>query len=325
MTVRRCLALGLLLLTVCGSPAPGLELKPWKHGVIEPKGDAGFMLMVGRRDFGARHGLKIEIVPLKNGATAHKALLAGELDSIESSPGATILAGAHGADIKILGCDWPGVPHGLIVKSAIRTVEDLRGKTIAVAAPGSLPNLLVNAILEQHKIPVAEVRFANLGGDLDRFKAVIAGVADGGIVAAEFMAVAPSDVKMLVTGHEALPNYVRLCLTVTGKTLAVRREDAVNFVAAEMEALKFAVSHRDETIKLTQDTIQAKSDDPRPSYAFDDTLRHNAIDSEASLPFEKLNWMQNELVKAGNLKAPIDLAGIIDTEIRAEAIRRIRK
>jgi NitT/TauT family transport system substrate-binding protein len=293
--------------------------------VIEPKGDAGFMLMVGQRDFGARHGLKIEIVPLKNGATAHKALLAGELDSIESSPGATILAGAHGADIKILGCDWPGVPHGLMVKSAIRTVEDLRGKTIAVAAPGSLPNLLVNAILEQHKIPVTEVRFANLGGDLDRFKAVIAGVADGGIVAAEFMAVAPNDVKMLVTGHEALPNYVRLCLTATGKTIAARRDDAVNFVAAEMEALKFAVSHRDETIKLTQDTIQAKSNDPRPSYAFDDTLRQNAIDPEARLPLEKLNWMQNELVKAGNLKAPIDLARIIDTEIRAEAIKRIRK
>jgi NitT/TauT family transport system substrate-binding protein len=325
MTVRRCLAFGLLLLTAFGSPASGQELKPWKHGVIEPKGDAGFMLMVGRRDFGARHGLKIEIMPLKNGATAHKALLAGELDSIESSPGATILAGAHGADIKILGCDWPGVPHGLMVKSAIRTVEDLRGKTIAVAAPGSLPNLLVNAILEQHKIPVAEVRFANLGGDLDRFKAVIAGVADGGIVAAEFMAVAPNDVKMLVSGHEALPNYVRLCLTVTGKTLAARRDDAVNFVAAEMEALTFAVSHRDETIKLTQDTIQAKSDDPRPSYAFDDTLRQNAIDPEASLPLEKLNWMQKELVKAGNLKAPIDLASIIDTEIRAEAIKRIKK
>jgi NitT/TauT family transport system substrate-binding protein len=324
MAVRRCLAFALLL-AAFAAPAPGQELRPWKHGVIEPKGDAGFMLMVGQRDFGARHGLKIEIVPLKNGATAHKALLAGELDSIESSPGATILAGAHGADIKILGCDWPGVPHGLMVKSAIRTVEDLRGKTIAVAAPGSLPNLLVNAILEQHKIPVTEVRFANLGGDLDRFKAVIAGVADGGIVAAEFMAVAPNDVKMLVTGHEALPNYVRLCLTATGKTIAARRDDAVNFVAAEMEALKFAVSHRDETIKLTQDTIQAKSNDPRPSYAFDDTLRQNAIDPEARLPLEKLNWMQNELVKAGNLKAPIDLARIIDTEIRAEAIKRIRK
>jgi NitT/TauT family transport system substrate-binding protein len=170
----RCFVSACLLVALCTS-ASAQEFKTWKHGVIEPKGDAGFMLMVGQRDFGAKHKLKIEIVPLKNGATAHKALLAGELDSIESSPGATILAGAHGADIKILGCDWPGVPHGLMVKSTINKVEDLRGKTVAVAAPGSLPNLLINAILEQHKIPASEVRFANLGGDLDRFKAVIAG------------------------------------------------------------------------------------------------------------------------------------------------------
>ena len=212
-----------------------------------------------------------------------------------------------------------------MVRSGIGKVEDLKGKTIAVAAPGSLPNLLVNAILEQHKIPLSEVRFANLGGDLERYKAVLAGVADGGIVAAEFMAVAPKEVKMLVTGHEALPNYVRLCLTMTGITIATRRAGAVSFVAAEIETLKFAVSHRDETIRLTQAAIKAKPDDPRPAYAFDHTVRQNAIDPEASLPLEKLNWMQNELVKAGNLKAPIDLARIIDPQIRTEALKRIAK
>ncbi len=324
MIVAQGLAVGLLVV-VLGAPAVGQELKTWRHGVIEPKGDAGFMLMVGQRDFGARHALKLEIVSLKNGATAHKALLAGELDSIESSPGATILAGAHGADIKILGCDWPGVPHGLMVRSTISKVEDLKGKTIAVAAPGSLPNLLINAILEQHKIAQSDVRFANLGGDLDRFKAVIAGVADAGIVASEFLAVAPKDVTMLVTGHDALPNYVRLCLTMTGKTIVDRRDDAINFVAAEMDALKFAVSHRDETIKLTQETIHAKPDDGRPAYAFDDTLKQRAIDPDATLPLDKLNWLQNELVKSGNLKAPIDLARIIDADIRVEAIKRAAK
>jgi NitT/TauT family transport system substrate-binding protein len=324
ISVSRCLVWPGLLAALWTS-ASAQEFKTWKHGVIEPKGDAGFMLMVGKRDFGAKHKLKVEIVPLKNGATAHKALLSGELDSIESSPGATILAGAHGADIKLLGCDWPGVPHGLMVKSTVSKVEDLRGKTIAVAAPGSLPNLLINAILEQHKIPASEVRFANLGGDLDRFKAVIGGVAEGGVVAAEFMAVAPKDVKMLVTGHEALPNYVRLCLTMTGKTIIARRDDAINFVAAELDALKFAVNHRDETIKLTQETINAKPDDPRPAYAFDDTIRQKAIDPEATLPLDKLNWLQNELVRAGNLKAPIDLGKIVDTEIRAEAIKRTGK
>ena len=320
MTTKRCLA-ATLALAALAAGAWAQELKPWKHGVIEPKGDAGFMLMVGQRDFASKRGLKLEIVPLKNGATAHKALLAGELDSIESSPGATILAGARGADIKIIGCDWPGVPHGLMVKSTINKVEDLKGKTIAVAAPGSLPNLLINAILEQHKIPASDVRFANLGGDLDRFKAVTAGVADAGIVASEFMAVAPKDVKMLVAGHEALPKYVRLCLTITGKTISERRADAISFVAAEVDALRFAVTHRDDTIKLTQDSIHAKSDDPRPAYAFDDTLKQRAIDPEITLPLDKLDWLQNELVKAGNLKTPIDLGKITAADIRAEALK----
>ncbi|HEY1310037.1 MAG TPA: ABC transporter substrate-binding protein, partial [Pseudolabrys sp.] len=313
MTKKALVAIGLLLLAVVR--AGGQELKPWRHGVIEPKGDAGFMLMVGARGFAEKHGLKIEIVPLKNGATAHKALLSGELDSIESSPGATILAGAHGADIKIIGCDWPGGPHGLMVRSTITKIEDLKGKTIAVAAPGSLPNLLINAILEKYRIPQSEVRFANLGGDLDRYKAVLAGVADAGIVAAEFMAAAPKDVMMLINGSEILPNYVRLCLTMTGKTISERREDAINFVAAEMDALRFTVSHRDETIALTREAIHAKLDDARPAYAYDDTIKQHAIDPEATMPLDKLNWLQGELVKAGNLKTPIDLAKITDTEI----------
>src|SRR5476651_172824 len=179
------IALAAALLPAEFSSAPAQELKLWRHAVIEPKGDAGFSLMVGQRGFAEKHGLKLEIISLKNGATAHKALLSGELDSIESSPGATILAGAHGADIKIIGCDWPGVPHGLMVRSTIIKVEDLRGKTVAVAAPGSLPNLLINAILEKYKIAPADIRFANLGGDLERYKAVLAGVVDAGIVAVE--------------------------------------------------------------------------------------------------------------------------------------------
>jgi NitT/TauT family transport system substrate-binding protein len=313
-----------LLLAQCAGTS-AQELKVWRHGVIEPKGDAGFSLMVGQRGFAEKHGLKIEIVTFKNGATAHKALLAEQLDSIESSPGAAILAGARGADIKIIGCDWPGVPHGLIARSTVTKVEDLKGKTIAVAAPGSLPNLLVDAILKKYALAPSDVRFANLGGDLDRYKAVVAGVADAGIVAGEFMAVAPKGVTMLVTGHDALPNYVRLCLTMSGKTITGKREDAINFVAAEMDALKFAVSHRDETIKLTQESIHAKPDDPRPAYAFEDTVKNNAVDPAVNLPLDKLNWMQEELVRAGNLKAAVDLAKITDVNIRAEAAKRAGK
>ena len=302
-------------------PAAAQELKVWKHGLIEPKGDGGISLMVGQRNFGAKHGLKIEIVTMKNGATAHKALLAGDLDSIESSPGAAILAGAHGADIKIIGCDWPGVPHGLMVRDAIKSVADLKGKTVAVAATGSLPNLLIGAILEKEQVAASEVRFANLGGDLERYKAVAAGVADAGIVAAEFMAVAPNNVKMLVSGHQALPNYVRLCLTMTGKTITARRHEAEQFIAAEIDALHFAMSHRDETIKVTREAIHAKPDDPRPAFAYDETLKGGWVDPDVTLPLAKLEWMQQELVKAGNLKTPIDLKKITAPDVRDAAAK----
>ena len=316
---------GALLAAALGAAAPAQDLKPWKHGVIEPKGDAGFSLMVARHGFAEQQGLKIEILNFKNGATAHKALLSGEIDSIESSPGAAILAGARGADIKILGCDWPGVPHGLMVRSTISKVADLKGKTVAVAAPGSLPNLMVNAILEKNKIAPSEVRFANLGGDLERYKAIVAGIADAGVVAAEFMSIAPKDVTMLVAGRDILPNYLRVCLTVTGKTLIERRADTIGFLAAEMNALRFAVSHRDETIKVTQEVINAKPDDPRPAFAYDDAIKHGLIDPAASLPLDKLAWMQNELLKAGNLKEAIDLAKITAPDVRAEAEKRAEK
>ena len=319
MVIRLSMLGAVLLAGVLAAPVAAQELKPWKHGVIEPKGDAGFSLMVSRHGFAEKQGLELEIINFKNGATAHKALLAGEIDSIESSPGAAILAGARGADIKILGCDWPGMPHGLLVRSTIGKVEDLKGKVVAVAAPGSLPNLLINALLEKYKIAPADVRFANLGGDLERYKAVVVGIADAGVVAAEFMSIAPKDIKMLVAGRDILPNYLRVCLTVTGKTLTEKRAEAIGFVAAEMNALHFALIHRDETIALTQEIIQAKPDDPRPAYAYDDTVKYGMIDPAISLPMDRLQWMQNELLKAGNLKETIDLAKITDAAIRAEA------
>lgn len=325
MTVERLLAAAALLLASLAIPATGQDLKPWKHGVIEPKGDAGFMWMVGTRDFAAKHRLKVDIVSFKNGAIAHKALLAGEVDSIESSPGGAIIAGAHGADIKIVGCDWPGVPHGLMVRAGIDKIADLKGKTVAVAAPGSLPNLLLKAMLEQNKVPENEVKVASLGGDLDRFKAVIAGVADAGIVASEFMAVAPKGVRMLARGRDALPNYVRLCLTFTGKTLSARREDAINFVSAQMDALRYTETHRDETIALTREKTSAKPDDPKPVFAYDDTVKSGAIDPAVTLPLDKLKWMSDELVKAGNLKTPVDLKTITDVSIRDEAAKRAGK
>lgn len=309
---------GALTLLLQGSAAAE-DLKVWRHGLLEAKSDAGLTMMAGLRGFAVRRGLKLELLQVKSEPIALKALIAGELDSYEGGPGSGIVAAARGADIRIIACAWPGFVHGVFAGPKVASVEDIRGKGFATSAPGSLPDLLARAVLEQYRVPANEVRFANIGSDNDRYKALTGGVVDAAILSAEFTPVAEKGIRLLLAGRDVMPNFIRGCFMTTGKVLAERRDDAVKFVAAEIEALRFAVSHRAEVAALTREVTKAKADDLRPEFIFDEAIKHKDVDPEAPLPLDKLAWMQNQLIRAGAMPAPVDLAKLVDASVRAQA------
>jgi NitT/TauT family transport system substrate-binding protein len=300
-------------------PTPAAAQKVWRHAIIEAKSDAGFAMMVSR-GFAEKQGLKLEIMQIKADQIGLKALLAGELDSYEGGPGGAIVAAARGADVKILGCHWPSLVHGLFARENVTGIADLRGKNIAISAPGALPDLLIRAVLEKQGIPATEVKFANMGSDTDRYKALTVGVVDAAIVSTEYLPIAPKTVKLLATGREALPNFMRVCMITSGKTLADKPDEAVRFLAAEISALRYAAANRDEEIKLTMEITKAKADDPRPAFIFDEATRHKDIDPEIGLPMEKLAWTQEMLLKNGSMPKPVDLAKIVAPDVRAKAL-----
>jgi hypothetical protein len=47
------------------------------------------------------------------------------------------------------------------------------------------------------------------------------------------------------------------------------------------------------------------------------------IDPTMPIVMDKLEWLQHELVKAGNLAQPYDLARVVNADIRAEALARV--
>ena len=313
-----CLAAALLV-ALGVDPSAAQDLKTWRHGIIEAKSDAGFVLMASRRGFAAKQGLHVEILQVKSDTFGLKALLAGELDSYEGGPGGAIVAASRGADIKIIGCHWPMVVHGVFVRDTVATVADLKGKSIAISAPGAMPDLLVRAVLEKNGISPSEVRFANLGSDVDRFKALSAGVTDAAVISTEYVPVAPPGIRLLVASREVMPNFIRVCVVTSGKVLAERRDDAAHFVAAEMSALRFAVTHRDETLELTREVAKLKADDPRPGFIFDEAVKYKHIDPDMPIPMDKIAWMKAELEKSAKLP-PFDLAKLVDMDVRARAL-----
>ena len=258
--------------------------KVWHHGLINAKADAGILLMVSTRDFAAKQGLTLKVSQFKDDQLALKAMIAGELDSFEGGPQGVFAADAKGADAKILGCHWVVVPHGIYAKDDIKKIEDLKGKQIAVSAPNSMPNMLAIEALAKYGISDKDVKLAAVGGDRERFQALAGGVVDAAVISNEFEPVAPKDMHLLVAGRDALPNFVRVCMMSSAKKLAERGDDAVKFLAAEMNALRFALTHRDETIALTRELTHAKADDARPAFVFDDAVAHKAVDPTLPLP-----------------------------------------
>lgn len=306
------------------APLSAQQLKTWRHGIIEAKSDAGFVLMASRRGFAEKQGLQIEILQVKSDTFGLKALLAGELDSYEGGPGGAIVAASRGADLKILGCHWPMVIHGVFARDTIATVQDLKGKAIAISAPGAMPDLLVRAVLDKYGISASEVRFANLGSDVDRFKALSAGVTDAAVISTEYVPIAPAGIRLLFAGRDVMPNFIRVCVVTSAKGLAERREDAIRFMAAEISALRFAVTHRDETLELTREVTKTKVDDPRPGYIFDEAVRYKHVDPDMPIPMDKIEWMRTALGKTANLP-PFDLTKLVDTDIRVKALELVGK
>lgn len=297
--------------------------KVWKHGLIKAKADAGIFEMITTRDFAKKQGLKIEISEFRNDQLALKALIAGELDSFEGGPQGVFSADSKGADAKIIGCHWVVVPHGIYAKDSIKTVADLKGKTIAVSAPNSMPDMLAREALAKYGVAEKDVKLAAVGGDSDRYKALVAGVVDAAVVSNEVEPVAPKGIHLLVAGRDAVPNFLRVCIISSGKVLAARGDDAVHFLAAEMNALRFALSHKAEAVALTDQLVHTKPGDPRPAFVFDDAVAHHAVDPTLPLPGEKINWLQEQMVKAGQLNAPLPLTVVTAPEFREKALKLV--
>ena len=308
-------------LLVAAISSAGAQDKVWKHGILEAKSDSGFIAMVDKGGFGAKRGLKIELLQIKAGATLMKALIAGEIDSVDMGAAESIVAGARGTGVRIVGCTWPGVPQVVLAKADIKTLAELKGKNIAISSPGSLPDLLMRGILDSANVPAADVQFATQGADIDRYKSLIAGIVDAAVVSNEFEAIMPANIKVLAKGNTAVPKFIRLCIATSSKVLAERRDDLVRFVAAEMDAYKYAATHREENIKLARELTQAKADDTRAEFIIDQAIRDKQIDPSLAIPTDRIDWMQELFVKAGSITKTVPTASLIDASVHADAAK----
>jgi NitT/TauT family transport system substrate-binding protein len=319
----RLLATSIAALALMSGTAAAQD-RLWRHGIIEAKSDAGFQVMAVRAGFAQKVDLDIKYSYMQNDVIMLRAMLAGELDSYEGTPGPALVAGSRNAGIKIIGCQWQAVVHSVFARAELKGPQDMKGAILAISSPNAAPDMIAKSWLTQNSIPLGEVKFATLGSDPDRYKAIASGVALATVISIEFSVFGQKDgIKLIARGSDVMPNYQRLCTITTDRLIATRREDIIRFLTAQMQGYRHALANRDEELRITREITGIRPDDQRPEFIFAEASNpKTGIDPAMPVDMDKLAWLQDQLVAAGNLSQRYDLGPVVNTELRAEALKR---
>ncbi|MDH4190710.1 MAG: ABC transporter substrate-binding protein [Betaproteobacteria bacterium] len=318
-------AWALCLAVLAAAPLQVQAQVKWRHGIVQAKADAGFFYMASEKGFFKARGLDVEFVNLRGNNDVTRALLAGELDSGEPSPSSPLAAIANGANIRFIGSSMPGLPFALFARKDIKNWQGLKGTTFAISAPGSITDVLARAMLKRQGVDPDSIKIANAGGSAGRIRALASGKVDATAASSEFIPAAEKlGIRIMGLSADIVPEYPRFVVVAKVDTLKGRREDVINFLAGYMEGLDYALKHREETLKLSARINDKPVSAPEFGYIYDEAKLKGYVSVTSEIPRDKIEWLQSEMLRLGDLKKKIDLDQYIDESFRTEALQRAK-
>lgn len=150
-----------VLLTACGgqsAPLAPASAKPSGSAAAAPEKVKGAWVAVGATQaplwaakeggYFARNGIEPDLTLIRGSATAAAALMSQNVDLVQMSGPGTVNATSKGADIVMVAGFVNIAIYKLMVDASIKTVDDLKGKNIAVSAIGGQDDFIMRRVLK---------------------------------------------------------------------------------------------------------------------------------------------------------------------------------
>lgn len=220
------------------------------------KSDSIIPLFVAQRQgFFAEENLDAQLVEMAPNVAIASMISKGEVDFITAlSSGAT--AAARGQPLKTLMVMMGRPSHRLVAIEDIKSVADLRGKTVAVGSVGALMDFELKAILKANNIPVSEVQVLNIKGEAERAALL------GKQAQAAMLSIGGSQEALRkVEGAHVLLEAAKVFaggvggLTTSETKISAERDKIKRTLRAVLKAQQYMKTHRDETIQVIKEDI----------------------------------------------------------------------
>lgn len=244
-------------------PASSKPRTALKVGTILVPGQAKLYIAQDKGYF-AEQGLDVELVEFTNSADGLAAVRAGKLDFGTFGATAPLFHIAKGADIRIVG----GVHNedaALVTTpekaGQIKTVQDLKGKKIAVVRLSSGDAALRGRLKELGLDPAKDVKIFELKSPPAVIEAVRSGEVDAGTVWEPHIVRAQEfGLVVVARSHDLVPGHPCCRLVVQTETTQKQPEVIERFLTALLKAEKFGHENRAAAVDII--TKQLRLDRP---------------------------------------------------------------
>jgi ABC-type nitrate/sulfonate/bicarbonate transport system substrate-binding protein len=196
------------------------------------------------------NGVDVDPANVNGSQEAIATLLSGQATVGQFSAADALSAVAGGADLVIVGILTPVYPYRLFVRKGITTVNDLKGKKIAVTDAGGATDIATRATLRRNGIdPDKDVDILSVGSHANRTAALLSGQVDAGVDDV------PSDKALLAAGLTPLIDLAAAKVPAADSALVFQRaylnthHDAVQaYVDSMVQAIAYARKNKDFTV-----------------------------------------------------------------------------
>lgn len=275
------------------------------------------------RGFFKAQGLQVEPILIRGGPAAVAALAAGEVDfaSIGGAQ-AVFRSKARGLDLSIIGCISSTTNYILLGNKQMRSVEDLKGKSIGVTGAGTYSEFAVRAFLKKNNIdPAKDVVLRTIGGTVLRAAALERGM----IAAAPFST--EDAVRLMRSGYSLISN-MNESLGIPQNIIVTRNEVLEKFPETSKRMLKayimgiqLAKFNKREAIKAGYDAgLQGDADIVGAAW----DLYAPGLTADLSIAVPGIQQMLDEDIRSGVIDSKFTVDRVINDHILKMAQQELK-
>lgn len=273
-----------------------------------------------------KHNLDVEFMQIADSSIPIRALISGDLDISETGMAETLAAVDKGGDLRTIGGVHTGLHYGFWVNraSGVRGVKDLPGKKVGISSPGSLPHVVIVALMRQAGMTdadIAKVSWVSMKGSAARINGVVAGTIDATVSGYDPKAARAPSAELLFSVAKILPNYVMTPWDVRADTLNKKGDMIKRFIKAELEATRWIFANKAQALEIAKKHFDYSPSDLEAFYEF--YTVGGVWNRDGIVTPEDAQYMQ-QLNVAGKLQREVHpVAKVLDTRILQEVLAEV--